>query len=1137
MKSGTPWSIRGIDDETRGAAEEAARLAGMSLGEWLRHTIADRAAEEGVHAEPPPARQNFEDDEAGDVALSLMRLVDRVRSLNAGARSAAGGLGARLDLIERELAGARDVGRGSGAGDASLRRVAAMIDRLSRELDDLDETARSAVEGRRERAGSPPGTADSLNQAIRDLDAQIAAMAERRKPEPERNTPYEALRERLDALLARAPEPPLPRASSFETTLRALEARIGEAREPRQTSALSPDEDERIRRIRSQLGDIARKLGEDRSPSPAARRPETPQPAGVAALHAEIAALSARIDELARGRGDPGAVSIALEATLLDRFDNLARRLPSQARLDALGDDVTALRAALERGELGPFARLEARMNELAGRVASELHAREAAAEASAAAIAATLADLRAAVEELALERSAAADPGALAALAADLVHLRAAVEALEAARRGDAKTFARIEARLDEIASAAAEGGDGLSAIGGVEERLDRIAASLDGALARVPDPDVVESIDRRLEFLSRKIGDSPAQEAPSAALDEIRAQMDAIRGDLARRDAAAAGPPESRSGDVPGPTRAVDPGELAEARDAHRPDCRRVRPDDAARRDLRQVEEDLTRLQASFPGRRRPVGEGRGGPAGDRKPDVASVPGPAAEGDADTEATMQSLEGSLASIVDRLGDNGAKPPRGETASPAPSNRRRGCGAGPSGRPQRATAAGDSGRGDLRTRRPGRTAAAARGPAASSYARRPSEPRDVRPDLAALRELAASSPQPERKAGDRRAEFIAAARRAAQAEADAGAGVVQGDRAGSLSTDPKHSPFARIGQAIRNRRKSLLLAAAIVLALGAVYLLSQRNGRISDLAAVAPAGEIPAVDNPPVAAPPAPAAADAPGMVAPPADARTAMALAADDSMTTGGIQATAEPTGNNAFAPPPAADDLAAQPVDSLVAPGLPAALRAAAAAGDPAAAFEIANRYAEGRGTVRDLARPPKWYARAAASRPCVAAIPSRQPLRARPGGRQGCRPGRRALPARRRAGQCRRHAQPRGADQQGRRRRGRSRQGARMVPRRRRTTASRTASTISASSMPAASAPRLDLVEAYKWFAIAAAGRRQGRGGAPRRGRGHARPEPARRRPGRGHGLAAEDAARRRQRRRRRRPGLGATTAPA
>ena len=44
-KSPIPWSIKGIDPDTRAIAKEKAREAGMTLGEWLSHTIAQGEAQ------------------------------------------------------------------------------------------------------------------------------------------------------------------------------------------------------------------------------------------------------------------------------------------------------------------------------------------------------------------------------------------------------------------------------------------------------------------------------------------------------------------------------------------------------------------------------------------------------------------------------------------------------------------------------------------------------------------------------------------------------------------------------------------------------------------------------------------------------------------------------------------------------------------------------------------------------------------------------------------------------------------------------------------------------------------------------------------------------------------------------------
>ncbi len=43
MKPGIPWSIKGIESETREAAKSAARRSGLTLGQWLNHKIQEEA--------------------------------------------------------------------------------------------------------------------------------------------------------------------------------------------------------------------------------------------------------------------------------------------------------------------------------------------------------------------------------------------------------------------------------------------------------------------------------------------------------------------------------------------------------------------------------------------------------------------------------------------------------------------------------------------------------------------------------------------------------------------------------------------------------------------------------------------------------------------------------------------------------------------------------------------------------------------------------------------------------------------------------------------------------------------------------------------------------------------------------------
>jgi hypothetical protein len=63
MKSGLPWQVSGVRREVRDTAREAARRAGMSVGEWLDSVILESAqAGEGQHpgeAEQPGEAQLY----------------------------------------------------------------------------------------------------------------------------------------------------------------------------------------------------------------------------------------------------------------------------------------------------------------------------------------------------------------------------------------------------------------------------------------------------------------------------------------------------------------------------------------------------------------------------------------------------------------------------------------------------------------------------------------------------------------------------------------------------------------------------------------------------------------------------------------------------------------------------------------------------------------------------------------------------------------------------------------------------------------------------------------------------------------------------------------------------------------------
>ena len=51
MKSGMPWSLQGIDEETREAIYTAARRAGLTVSEWLNNTVGEPQSERTRHGQ------------------------------------------------------------------------------------------------------------------------------------------------------------------------------------------------------------------------------------------------------------------------------------------------------------------------------------------------------------------------------------------------------------------------------------------------------------------------------------------------------------------------------------------------------------------------------------------------------------------------------------------------------------------------------------------------------------------------------------------------------------------------------------------------------------------------------------------------------------------------------------------------------------------------------------------------------------------------------------------------------------------------------------------------------------------------------------------------------------------------------
>ena len=1182
MKAGLPWNLSGVDKDTREAVIEAARLSGMTVGQWLNQALGENFAEPDLgddSSSQPPA-----DEDAAAIAKAIERLTERLGAMDDASRSSINGLPNRLDEIEHRISRLSSLRQTGAERQRSLKGVADLVRDLSRDVDNADERARSMVEGIRARGASAASkggvvNASTVNDAISELEARIVEMRNRPQLPPideARPQKLDEIRARLDALLARseAAKPTLP-ASAIEDALAAIERRIDNAKAEidmrlaegeEEPPAIGPGD---IARLEERLADIAgrladndaiqaQRLGEiaarldaseaerkkprkeaelaaaireisshqraidDHAETLAMRRDQKALAAAIGALKADLGAITDQVSAISRvGNEQHGAFfevakhveSLASEKpvdrTLLNairsdleamrgmiegsarqtttlgaiearsegiaaQLGDLMRMTPDRAKLESLGEEVAALRTSLEADD-SPRAiqRLEMHVAELGRSLELAMSSRQAGDPA--------VERLENRLEEVAARLDGLRDTGAHTA-AIHTVEQRLDSRLNEIADRLGGLLNAtphtietaeqRLSGRLDELAghfsgmidAATRPQAEALErAQQQLEGRLEDIVVRLGGMLDTAPQKAAIDHVHERLSAITDRIDRlNASQKEPSAALDAIKGEIGALRREMAEKQ-----PPQPPATDHlekqlrdlarqldtvsanKGGDRALSELENKVTKLAGEIEVTKPRVAELTTIERRldkltsllndSAEQSVTSARSEA---KKAVAE-LSDIVHNQEVDAQLVRGlmkelealkhSSGDSDKDTRGKLESVSQTVAQVVDRLSvletetvataarATKIRPPRVEPAA-APTAAK--ADAAPDvNSPSFAWTAAFRGAGTAEGKKPDAPQSAA-------------DSRRATPLIATRGDGVGPSPSPatpERRAADRRADFIAAARRAAQAVAKEAAAMDVPTNAPSPTDEPAITPaepiapeterrsgaFARISQAIRSRKRPLLLAAAaIVLAIGAMQAygrfitpmagravaevalptaeapVSQKaDGRVRDV--IAEASASPASVNTDAAATSETPVADA---ASPPATVAFATATTTESRFGTDPVQPPA-----NTFAPPqamanasdsaplPAADGAPAtdakpvvlasadgsiptQPQQPATIAGLDAHLGSAkllnaAAGGDGAAEFEIATRYAEGTVVPKDLAEAAKWYAKSA------------------------------------------------------------------------------------------------------------------------------------------------------------------------
>jgi localization factor PodJL len=452
MTFGRPWNVEGIRPRARDTAREAARRSGMSLGEWLNEAIIERAAEEGI--DPPRGQIGHRDDER--LAAIYDRLADVAEHLG------------RLDAASPRSAAERN------NADSGTRQLAEAIARLDHRIGTMVSEGRRASSEIERRVLS-------MDRALNDL-GRTRLQAAYVEPMPTDDV------ER--APRARAAKPDITAARADITAVNQTEQRDLAGLElqlrqiSRQIDALARPckADDAIDVLRADLAEIKHRIGEA-MPS-----------RSLDAIESEIRGLAARLDA-DRNRGIDPMVLAGVERGLAEVRDVLRSLTPAE-RLIGFDEAVHGLSQkidAIVAGQQDPHS----------------------------------LQQIDAAIAALRGLMSQVASSGALANVARDVRVLADRLERQSPAR----EALANIDKRVAAVADALEKSRNDHDTQGALDATVKSISDKLDRMKAPSPPPQLEDRITTLVEKLDASEARFNRIAAIERGLTELTAHLEEFR------------------------------------------------------------------------------------------------------------------------------------------------------------------------------------------------------------------------------------------------------------------------------------------------------------------------------------------------------------------------------------------------------------------------------------------------------------------------------------------------------------------------------------------------------------------------------------------------------------------------------
>ncbi len=385
MKPQVPWSVKGIDDDARAAAKDAARRSGLSLGAWLNELILKEAEAHGPPVKPAA-------DSPGEMAARLDEIARKLNALTAEEQqTAVGRVMPSGDAAQGEAALAALLQR----IDAHERETGARIGELVQRIEALRRDVAAAGRRIAQNTAESPAGYFALDSALRNVVEHIETA------EAQNRSALASIQQRLAELDVRSQA--APETAPVAAALQKLEAHVAEMAGELRTLITRAEVEALIHDETAPL--TARMDGVDRSmkatlaqasaaAEEAARRSLENVDATIEALvrralsaqESEVRLLRATVDTMSRRVGDPASAGGLgdLERRVSDLDRALREAAPEASVVQALADLEarvnaidTALETQLAQQRLGAFdgpapddADLTGRLDDLAQRLA-----------------------------------------------------------------------------------------------------------------------------------------------------------------------------------------------------------------------------------------------------------------------------------------------------------------------------------------------------------------------------------------------------------------------------------------------------------------------------------------------------------------------------------------------------------------------------------------------------------------------------------------------------------------------------------------------------------------------------------------------------------------------------------------------